>query len=104
MAPSLNKSPQYSRRRGHQAEPTSDERPSGDAPLARRATPIEVKIDRPVRAIADIQLVHGVPLVMSGLGHFIMSARSDNHGDWNKIIALCERIAKPSGTCEHSFA
>ena len=61
MAPSLNKSPQYSRRRGHQAEPTSDERPSGDAPLARRATPIEVKIDRPVRAMADIEVVHGVP-------------------------------------------
>ena len=61
MAPSLNKSPQHSRRPGDQAEPTSDERPSGDAPLPRRATPIEVKIDRPVRAIAGIQVVHGVP-------------------------------------------
>ena len=61
MAPSLNKTPQYSRHRGDQAEPTSDERPSGDAPLARRATPIEVKINQPVRAIADIPVVHGVP-------------------------------------------
>ena len=61
MAPSLNKTPQYSRHRGDQAEPTSDERPSGDAPLPRGAAPIEVKIDRPVRVIADIQIVHGVP-------------------------------------------
>src|SRR5437588_3994766 len=61
MAPSLNKSPQDSGRPGDQAEPTSDESPSGDAPFSRRATPIKVKIDRPVRMIADIPVVHGVP-------------------------------------------